>query len=316
MTWVAWRLQRTETLIMAGVLALLMALLIPSGIQMASAYHHDGVAACIGAAKSSPACGNVLGNFLSRFEPIRNATIWLTLLPGLIGVSFAAPLVLDLEHGTHRLAWTQSITRRRWLAGKIGVAVVAALLSTLALALLLIWWRTPFRDINGRIDPSEYDAEGIVAYGYTLFALGLAMAIGVLWRRAVPAVVVAFLGYFGLRIFVDAWLRERLISPVSTTWSNSTRGPNLQNAWVLSQTPSDRFGNAIAVRPEPCGPGILKPGGPHVACFSTHGASYSHAVYHPASHFWPLQSVETAMFGGAALLLMAFAAWWTHERVA
>ena len=315
MTWVAWRLQRTETLIMAALLALLAVLLIPTGIQMATAYHHDGMAACV-VANAPPQCGNVIGNFTARFEPIRNATVWLTLLPGIIGVSLAAPLVFELEHGTHRLAWTQSITRRRWLGGKIGMAIAAALLATLALSLLLSWWRIPFVKLNGRIDPAEYDAEGIVPYGYTLFALGLAMAIGVLWRRAVPAVVVAFLGYFGLRLFVDIWLRQRLVSPVSKTWSNATRGPDLQHSWVLSQTPSDKFGNAVPVIPEPCGSAISKPGGPHVRCFSTHGASYSHAVYHPPGHFWALQGIETAMFAGAALLLMAFAAWWTHERTA
>jgi len=315
MTWVAWRLQRTETLIMVAVLALLVVLLVPTGIQIANAYHHDGVAACAGA-NPSQACGNVLGNFMSHYESIRNTTVWLTLLPGIIGVSLAAPLALELEHGTHRLAWTQSITRRRWLAGKIGMAVAAALLATLALTLLLTWWRIPFVHLNGRIDPAEYDAEGIVPYGYALFALGLAMAIGVVWRRAVPAIVIAFLGYFGLRLFVDIWLRQRLISPVSKTWSNATRGPDLNHSWVLSQSPSDRFGNPLAVTPQPCGPAILKPGGPHVRCFSTHGASYSHAVYHPPSHFWALQSVETALFGGAGLLLMAFAAWWTHQRTA
>jgi hypothetical protein len=315
MTWVAWRLQRTETLIMAALLALLVALLIPTGIQMATAYHHDGMAACV-VANAPPQCGNVIGNFTARFEPIRNATVWLTLLPGIIGVSLAAPLVFELEHGTHRLAWTQSITRRRWLGGKIGMSVAAALLATLALTLLLSWWRIPFVKLNGRIDPAQYDAEGIVPYGYTLFALGLAMALGVLWRRAVPAVVVAFLGYFGLRLFVDIWLRQRLVSPVSKTWSNATRGPDLQHSWVLSQTPSDKFGNAVPVIPEPCGSAISKPGGPHIRCFSTHGASYSHAVYHPPSHFWALQGIETAMFAGAALLLMAFAAWWTHQRTA
>jgi len=268
-------------------------------------------------ANPSPSCGNVIGNFTARFEPLRNATVWLTLLPGLIGASLAAPLVLDLEHGTHRLAWTQSITRRRWLAGKIGMAVAAALLVTLALTLLLTWWRVPFVKLNGRIDPAEYDAEGIVAYGYTLFALGLAMAIGVIWRRAVAAVVVAFLGYFGLRLFVDIWLRQRLISPVTKTWSDSTRGPDLMHSWVLSQTPSDSAGNAVAVRPEPCGSAhVPRPGGPNVECFSTHAARYQHAVYHPPSHFWALQSLETALFAGTGLLLMAFAAWWTHQRTA
>ncbi len=41
-----------------------------------------------------------------------------------------------------------------------------------------------------------------------------------------------------------------------------------------------------------------------------------HAIYHPASHFWRLQLIETAIFGGAALALIAFAAWWTLRRTA
>ena len=43
MIWVAWRQQRTETLIAAAVLALLAVLLIPTGIEMASRYDHDGL---------------------------------------------------------------------------------------------------------------------------------------------------------------------------------------------------------------------------------------------------------------------------------
>ena len=38
--------------------------------------------------------------------------------------------------------------------------------------------------------------------------------------------------------------------------------------------------------------------------------------FHPDSHFWPLQLIETALFGGAALALIGFAAWWTLRRVA
>jgi hypothetical protein len=55
--------------------------------------------------------------------------------PGLIGVFYGAPLIAgELETGTFRLAWTQSITRTRWLVVKLGVVglgsmAVAGLLS-------------------------------------------------------------------------------------------------------------------------------------------------------------------------------------------
>jgi hypothetical protein len=314
MIWLSWRLQRTETLIAAALLALLAALLVPTGIQMASAYHHDGLAACL-AANQSYDCGNALGSFTARFESLRNIIDWLTLLPGLVGVMLAAPFILDLEKGTYRLAWTQSITRRRWIAGRLGLGVGVAMLAAFALALLLTWWRTPWVHLEGRMQPSAYDSEGIVIYGYALFALGLALAIGVVWRRAVPALVVAFLGYFAARLFVDTWLRQRLVKPLTSTWSMRQKGPNLDHAWVLTQGPSDKFGH-ILDRPGPCGGPVP---GAHVgvekACLAQ-GHGYMHAVYHPASHFWALQSVETALFAGTALVMIGFAAWWTWERAA
>jgi hypothetical protein len=41
-----------------------------------------------------------------------------------------------------------------------------------------------------------------------------------------------------------------------------------------------------------------------------------HAVFEPASRFWTLQGVETGIFAGAALAMILFAAWWTHQRAA
>ena len=55
--------------------------------------------------------------------------------------------------------------------------MVAALIVAGALILLMTWWRTPLVRLNGRIETaSTYDSEGVVAFGYTLFALGLALA--------------------------------------------------------------------------------------------------------------------------------------------
>ena len=77
-------------------------------------YDHDGLSACL----SSPTrdCGETVELFASRFEQLVNLVGWFTLVPGLIGVLLAVPLVLELENGTYRLAWTQSVTRYRWLA--------------------------------------------------------------------------------------------------------------------------------------------------------------------------------------------------------
>ena len=120
MTWVSWRLQRTETLVAFGILALLAAFLVPTGIQMAHAYDRDSLAACV-SLNPGPTCN--AGAFRQRFQSLLDLSAWFTFVPGLVGAILAAPFILDLERGTYRLAWTQSITRGRWLLGKLGTAI-------------------------------------------------------------------------------------------------------------------------------------------------------------------------------------------------
>jgi len=322
MTWVAWRLQRTETLIAAGILALIACLLVPTGIQMANAYHHDGLASCV-MVNVSPSCAQAVGDFTSHYGYLANLVTLFTLVPGIFGVLLAAPFVLDLENGTYRLAWTQSITRRRWLTGKLGIAIPGALAAALVLTLLVTWWRTPFTSLNGRLQNQSFDFDGTVVLGYTLFALGLAAAVGAVWRKAVPALIVAFGGYFAARILVDAWLRQHLITPNAITWAANKLGPNLSHAWVLSEGPSTKAGAWIGPHTGGGVGGTIHIAvprcisvGPQITRCHNPGGSYIHAVYFAASRFWELQAIETALFGGVALVLLAFAAWWTHERLA
>lgn len=314
MIWVSWRRQRTETLVAAGLLTLLAALLVPTGIEMASAFHHDGLGACLGA-QPGRSCEAALSSFNSRFDSLNSFIAWLTLVPGLIGVLLAAPLVLELEHRTHRLAWTQSVSRARWLAGKIGLAVAAAVVASLVFTLLVTWWRAPIVRIQGRLDQSVFDSEGTVVVGYTLFALGLASAVGVVWRRAAASLVVGFIGYFAVRVFVDTWLRQRLVSPVTSTFHLLADSPDkLRHAWVLNQYPSDSAGRHVQIPFDLCGPPPAGGGKPDIGnCLAAKGY-FMHATYIPANRFWALQGIETALFAGVALVLLAFAAWWTYRR--
>jgi len=308
--WVGWRLQRTETLVVLGILALLAALMIPTGIQIANAYHHDGLSACTGLKVGNP-CDVQVSEFQARFQTIMNLANFFTLVPGLIGVVLAAPFILDLEHGTYRLAWTQGITRGRWLLGKLGLPLVAALAASAVLIVLFTWWRTPQANLNGRLDTGIYDTAGVVVLGYTLFALGLALAIGAVWRRSAVALTVAFVGYFAARIVDDLWLRNRLVSPLHRTWRGAGEPRFLYHANVLSQTAyvnGHRVGGS--------GGGIVSGHSKLAVPVGAAANTVFHAVYQPASDFWPMQLTETGICAGVAALLIAFAAWWTHERVA
>ena len=62
------------------------------------------------------------------------------LVPGIIGIFWGAPLVArELEAGTYRLAWTQSITRTRWLATKLGVVGLLSMVAAGLLSLMATW---------------------------------------------------------------------------------------------------------------------------------------------------------------------------------
>jgi hypothetical protein len=307
MIWVSWRLQRTETLVVVGVLVLIAALLVPTGIQMANAYDHGKLAACV-AANPSPSCGNALGDFRQRFQSLLDLAGWFTLVPGVMGVLLAASFIFDLEHGTYRLAWTQSVTRGRWLLGKLGIAIASAVVAAGALSLLFWWWRSPSMHLDGRLMNGNYDSTGTVVVGYTLFALGLAVALGAIWRRAAAALVVAFVGYFAARLFVDLSLRDHLVAPLRATYTGVQPPSYLQNAQIVSLHGTINGHQIISD-----GGGFM--GSAKLAAPDATNAVFQ-VVYQPDSHFWPLQLAETGLFAGVGAILIGFAAWWTLRRTA
>ena len=122
-------------------------------------------------------------------------------LPAVIGVFWGAPLVArELENGTHRLVWTQSISRTRWLATRVGLVGLFALAGAAAVTALVSWWCGPIDDaLNAgatsgsgfleqtRMQPVIFAARGIVPIAYTAFAFALGVTAGTVLRRTVPA---------------------------------------------------------------------------------------------------------------------------------
>jgi hypothetical protein len=310
--WLGWRQQRTETLIAGALLVFVAAILVPVGIDMAHVYSQDGLSHCLGFS-SSRVCGEAVGSFQQRFNRYTALVGWFNLVPGLFGVALAAPFVLELERGTHRLAWTQSITRRRWVVTKLALAVASTLTAATILLAIYLWWRAPLVRIEGRMESGAFDSQGTVVLGYSLFALGLALAIGALWRRAIPAVMASFVAYFAARIFVDTWLRQRFIEPRSLTFHAGSGEPRAMfHAWVISERPSDAHGSVFAPPFGAClraGRAVLN----EKRCLAIGGGDVR-ALFEPAARFWALQGIETALFAGTGLALIAFAGWWTLHR--
>jgi hypothetical protein len=303
----------------AALLVLAAVALVPAGLHTASVYSSSGASACVGhTAPSGAHCGGIVSDFLHQFEHGGSIIPWLNFLPGVFGILFAAPLVLELEHGTFRLSWTQSITRRRWLTLKLVTIYASGLLAAIGLTVLLTWWRQPLDSVQGRMEPNVFDFEGIVPYAYTLFAISLVLALGVFTRRTIVATAGGLLGYFGLRICIQTWLRQHYEAAIKVVWRPGNEGPrNLDHAWQLVSGPSDAHGHPLPIQAVArCmgSPSTPAAKGGIQSCLDAHHI-YNIAIYQPASRFWLFQGIEAAVFTGLATALLLGSVWWLRHRV-
>jgi hypothetical protein len=143
-----WLQSRTQTVVALGGLTIAAAILAATGPQLASLYN-DIVANC----NAHGDCATARDVF---FRHDRTLWHWLRVLvvviPGIVGIFWGAPLVArELESGTYRLAWTQSVTRTRWLAAKVAVAGTASIAASGLLSWLVTWWFTPIDNVSDNI---------------------------------------------------------------------------------------------------------------------------------------------------------------------
>ncbi len=337
MIWLSWRQHRTELLIFGGVLACLTAYLLVTGLQMYAAYTHVSgglsVALCEPRQMTDDVCGRLVRSFTEKYSNDVYALRVLDLLPLLAGLFIGAPLVArDRERGTYKVAWAQTVTRARWLTGKLVALVGFALLCAVGVSVLVAWWRAPFHEMDNNIDATAYVIEGIVPVAYTAFALALGVAAGALIGRIVPAMFVTLAGFLGATQAITSW-RPYFLPPLSATWDPYvSNGPPLQGSdWILYMGPVDKMGHSVAYPTvdQACMPPIQPPalgvqttittpmgaGSPYAACMQAHDW-LSTVVWQPADRYWTFQGIESAIFVGAALILLALAFWWVRRRVA
>jgi hypothetical protein len=189
-----------------------------------------------------------------------SARTWLGLLviitPALIGAFWGAPLVAgEFEDGTFRLAWTQSVTRTRWMATKLAVVGLASMAAAGLLSLVVTWWCGPL-DHSAMNQFATFEQRGITPIGYAAFAFALGVLAGTLIRRTVTAMFVTLAVFIAVRIAEFTWLRPRLLPPVllnlalnpsstgygqagtlSVLFGSPTLMPNppdLPNTWITS----------------------------------------------------------------------------------
>jgi hypothetical protein len=83
-----------------------------------------------------------------------------------LGVLAVIAVAREFETGAFRLAWTQGITRTRWLAIKLGLVGAFSMAAAGLLTLMVTWWSSPFDTATmDRLNPANFHSEGIVPVG-------------------------------------------------------------------------------------------------------------------------------------------------------
>ncbi|MFD6693435.1 ABC transporter permease subunit [Micromonospora aurantiaca (nom. illeg.)] len=262
------------------------------------------------------------------------------LVPALIGAFWGAPLVArELEQGTHRLVWNQSVPRRRWLAVKLAVLSAAAALVAGVLGALLTWAASPVDRVAGdRFSTVLFGARGVAPVGYAVFGLVLGGVAGLLLRRTLPAMAVVFLAVVVVQLAVPNLLRphylppERITVPMTADTVNRARnlgsitgspvvgGLDVPGAWVTDISPL-RTGDGRQLSDEAFGTCFREP--PRTGATGTFGDTavclgaldlHVDLAYQPNRRFWAFQWIELALHLGAAALLAALGLWHVRRR--
>lgn len=344
---------RTQAAAAIGLLLIAAVLLISTRAHLAHIYavYAKAQAACV-ASDNCQHANLSIGEVDRLLELFGTA---LVAVPGLLGAFWGAPLISrEFENGTHRLVWTQSVSRTRWLTAKLVVVGVASVVTTGLLSLLVTWWSSPIDRTNtDRFGAGMFGERNIVPLGYAAFGFILGVAAGLLIRRTLPAMAATLGVFLGVRLAFTYLVRSHLLAPVHLTTSlaavtqgfGSTNGgpeslfagaPDLPDAWIYSTRIVDANGDdltsqvALAACPDVGGPpsGSVS-GSRHVipapegaqhalqACVARLSSTYHGLVtYQPANRYWLFQWFETAIFLAAAALLGWLCFYWIRRRAA
>jgi len=254
--------------------------------------------------------------------PVYTLTILTLAVPLLFGMFWGSPAVArERETGTMQFAWTQSVTRRRWLSVKTGWLLLAGAVFGGAVAGLVTWWYAPLNALHqNQFQPGYFDLQGIVPIGYAVFAVALGIAAVTLIGRSLPALAVTAGVFLAVRLAVTYWVRVHFIPAVTTIYSVTQSFTPKGASWPLAQgvvLPSGQLTtNLIA------GPGTLQqnPGATFpascqqqaqqissaLACLA-HLGYRSFTTYQPGYRFWPFQFIETGIFVALAAILTGVA---------
>ncbi|GAA3011424.1 hypothetical protein [Streptosporangium longisporum] len=305
MIWTTWRQHRAQILVTGGLLAALGLLLLGSAVE---ARLHISGHAPPGCPGTAAACWDLARALGDRYDTVYSIFGWLPIVaPALIGAFWGAPLLgREYERGTYRLAWTQSVSVRRWLTVKLAVLGTLVVAAGLLTSLMISLWRPVFRqDVFGNV--GVFNMVGVAPAAWWLYAFTAGTAAGALLRRTLPAMALV-VAVVSVTTFTLFGLSEHYAEPVRTVLSGTTVPPDpdsrlVSGAWV---DPSGRELAAppagVCLRPPDAGRSSRNQEA-HERCLF--GKGYRYALYHhPPSRFWRFQWTEAALLTAGSLVLV------------
>jgi hypothetical protein len=305
--WLTWRQHRQYLYVGLLLLAALGAIFYALRTGLSAYIRDTGLSVCL--AQPDEGCGHLIDGLRERYPSVPELLPYLALIPALVGAFVAGPLLpRELERGTHRLVWTQSVSRRRWLLTNVGGLAGASVLFGLALGVVDRWFVSPY--VAGAvISPVAQNYVGLfdlAPAAYCLFAFGIGLAAGALLRRTLPAMAVALGVFVAVRLAWESF-RYHLLPPLHAITGSGAAlplGPGRQD-WVLSVAPWVSANGAPiddATVSAWCGPAPTKEA--FQTCLADHGV-FTATYWEPASRFWTMQWLDVAVFGSAAAVLLA-----------
>jgi ABC-type transport system involved in multi-copper enzyme maturation permease subunit len=364
MIWLTWRQFRAQAITAAAALAVFAIVLAAAEPSLSGVYRSSGFASCHGAACTGLAStfindlssgGGIAGVPGTPYMIVYLLSVVVILIaPAIIGIFWGAPLIArELEAGTFRLTWNQSVTRSRWLAVKLVLIGLAAMAVTEAFSLLQAWWAAPIGKAVGlggggsifgetRFGVFVFPTHGITPLGYAAFGFALGVTAGLLVRRAIPAMAIT-LAIFAAAQLITPLIRPNLFPTSQTVATIAAAGANVSlkanpklaftattvpgrpGAWIISSEGVNAAGQPVNIMPAACEQVVSGTLGSHQGttagpgsaalnnCVASHGIRVAES-YQPASHYWPLQWSETGMFLALALGLAGYCFWRLNRR--
>lgn len=335
MIWLTWRQFRVQAIAGAALLVLALAAVLSSWSQVNALASSSGFAGCSGQACGAAATTFLDGLHAGVLELIYMGTLGaLFLVPALAGVFWGAPTVArELESGTYRMVFSQSVSRRKWLLAKLGLGAAAVVIGVGLLSLLLTRWAHLIDAANGdRITPLVFAGRGLVPVGYAAAGFVIGVTLGLVLRRTVVAMAVTLLVVAGLQIAAPLVFRPWLAQPISTVAALNVEdldgigmsvetgqmhlraNPSVTDAWVLENVVLGPDGKSFK------GPADLTKCGPKAGFETCQTWLKSQNLqvrmsYIPGSKFWTVQWREFGLLVVFTALLAMFSLWWIRKRL-